>query len=369
MKHNTHDQNVRTQADRNGVFHQMGFALHQAQKSLAHFCSGPGWRQWMAAMDRAIEEKLAGREPEIVCPVPDPQFVNQRLVNAFNAVKESCSAAEYIQSCISHPTFRNHRKKITEDLEEYKQARGGADAPFPPENADFWKKYDPTKLPWFDYLQSAEYGRHVAQQQGKAQRTTDYVKIRDRNWAGRDKLGEPFCHDGVGGDTVATAKKAMGALMRFLKDQAAKTDFDFDDKILAQLDGTEELMEDETAREVVEEAESSPKSGGDGGSGLLLGAFKLVWSLMKTFGILAILKQLLEPILGENAAKLIDGVEDGTQLASIFGSLGIDRSQGTTMIRTVVDFLKDKLDSDTIDSLVEQVPALKVFLSEGKKEE
>ena len=168
----------------------------------------------------------------------------------------------------------------------------------------------------------------------------------------------------------ATAKKAMGALLRFLKNQAAKTDFDFDDKILAQLDGTEELMEGETAREVVEEAESSPKSGGgEGGNGLLLGTFKLVWSLLKAFGVLAMLKQLLEPLLGENAAKLIDGVEDGTQLASIFGSLGIERSQGITMIRTVVDYLKDKLDSDTIDSLVEQIPALKLYLSEGKKEE
>ena len=166
----------------------------------------------------------------------------------------------------------------------------------------------------------------------------------------------------------ATAKKALGALLRFLKDQASKTDFDFDDKILAQLDGTEELMEDETAREVVEEAESSPKSAG-GGGGLFLGIFKLVWSLLKIFGVLAMLKQLLEPVLGENAAKLIDGVEDGTQLASIFGSLGIDRSQGTTMIKTVVDYLKDKLDSDTIDALVEQVPALKLYLSEGKKEE
>jgi hypothetical protein len=166
----------------------------------------------------------------------------------------------------------------------------------------------------------------------------------------------------------STAKKALGALFRFLKDQATSTDFDFDDKILAHLEGTDELMEDETAKDVVEEADS-PKLGGGAGGGLLFGIFKLVWSLLKIFGILAMLKQLLEPILGENAARLIDGLEDGTQIASIFGSLGIDRSQGVTIVRTVVDFLKGKLDSDTIDKLVDRVPALKSYLSEGKKEE
>ncbi|KAL3899374.1 MAG: hypothetical protein SGARI_006472 [Bacillariaceae sp.] len=160
----------------------------------------------------------------------------------------------------------------------------------------------------------------------------------------------------------AAAKQALGALLRFLKDQAAKTDFDFDDKILAQLDGTDKLMEDETAREVVDKAES-----GEGGSsdGLILGGFKLVWKIMKIFGVVALLKQLLEPY----ATKLIDGVEEGTQLATIFSSLGIDRSQGVSMVTTVVDFLKDKLDPETIDALVEQIPALKLCLKEGKKEE
>ncbi|KAG7348306.1 DUF2780 VcgC/VcgE domain containing protein [Nitzschia inconspicua] len=163
-----------------------------------------------------------------------------------------------------------------------------------------------------------------------------------------------------------TAKKALGALLRFLKDQTAKTDFDFDAKILAHLDGSKSLMDDDTAKEVVEKAETGESSVGGGFIGT---AFSLVWSLLKTFGILVMLKQLLQPIFGDYAVKLIDGFEEGAEIASIFSSLGIDRSQGMTMMHTVVDFLKDKLDSDTMDALGDQIPALKVFLSEGKKKD
>jgi hypothetical protein len=90
---------------------------------------------------------------------------------------------------------------------------------------------------------------------------------------------------------------------------------------------------------------------------------------LKTFGVLAILKNLLQPIFGDSAVKLIDGVEGGAELATLFNSLGIDRSQGMTMVTTLIDYLKDKFDPDTIDSLIEQIPALKLFLSDSKKEE
>jgi hypothetical protein len=182
-----------------------------------------------------------------------------------------------------------------------------------------------------------------------------------------DKLISLVCsHTGI---DEPTAKKALGALLRFLKDQAAKTDFDFDDKILAQLDGSEALMADKTAKEAVEKAEAGESSPVVGGGGLAGTAFSLVWSLLKTFGILTMLKQLLQPIFGDSAVKLIEGVEEGAEVATLFNTLGIDRSQGLTIVQTVLDFLKDKLDPDTIDSLVEQIPALKLFLSEGKKEE
>jgi hypothetical protein len=179
-----------------------------------------------------------------------------------------------------------------------------------------------------------------------------------------DTLVSLVCsHTGV---DEPTAKKALGALLRFLKDQAAKTDFDFDDKILAKLDGSEIIMEDGSAKEVVAKTEAG---GGVGGGGLMGSALSLIWSLLQIFGVLAMLKQLLQPIFGDYAVKLIDGIEEGAELASIFSALGIDRSQGITMMRTVIDFLKDKIDSDTIDTLVEQIPALKVVLSEEKKNE
>jgi hypothetical protein len=180
-----------------------------------------------------------------------------------------------------------------------------------------------------------------------------------------DKLVSLVCsHTGV---DESTARKALGALLRFLKDQAAKTDFDFDDKILAKLDGSESIMGDSAAKEDVGETDLGVA--GAGGGSLVVSALSLVWSLLKIFGVLTILKQLLQPIFGDYAVKLIDGIEEGAELASIFNSLGIDRSQGMTMVRTVIDFLKDKIDSDTIDSMVEHIPALKVFLSEGKKKE
>lgn len=179
-----------------------------------------------------------------------------------------------------------------------------------------------------------------------------------------DQLISLVCsHTGI---DEATAKQALGALLRFLKDQAAKTDFDFDDKILSQLDGLEALMEDKTAREAVDKAESGE---GAAGGGVVGGVFSLVWKLLKAFGVLTMLKQLLQPIFGDNAVKLIDGMEEGVELASIFTFLGIDRSEGMTIVRTVVDFLKEKLDPDTIDSLIEQIPALKMAMSEGRKKE
>jgi hypothetical protein len=102
---------------------------------------------------------------------------------------------------------------------------------------------------------------------------------------------------------------------------------------------------------------------------LIGSALSLIWSLLKIFGVLVMIKQMLQPIFGDYAVKLIDGIEEGAQLATIFRSLGIDRSQGMTMVRTVIDFLKDKIDAETVDVLVEQIPGLKVFILEGKKEE
>jgi hypothetical protein len=179
-----------------------------------------------------------------------------------------------------------------------------------------------------------------------------------------DKLVSLICsHTGI---DETTAKKALGALLRFLKEQAAKTDFDFDDKILTKLDGSESIMKDDTATVDVEKTELGV---GFGGGGLIGSAMSLIWSLLKIFGVLVMIKQMLQPIFGDYAVKLIDGIEEGAQLATIFRSLGIDRSQGMTMVRTVIDFLKDKIDAETIDVLVEQIPGLKVFLLEGKKEE
>jgi hypothetical protein len=183
----------------------------------------------------------------------------------------------------------------------------------------------------------------------------------------------PIVSEKLGIDET-TSRRALGALLKFLKEQAARTDFDFDDEILTKLDGSSEAVEEEEKIEEKEAGTSSTstskrKSSSSSSSSLLLGIFGLVWSLLKIFGVLTLLKQLLQPLLGDYAVKLIDGVEDGADLAGVFSSLGINREQGVTIVQTAIGFLKEKLDPETIDALVEQIPALKLVISEGKKEE
>jgi hypothetical protein len=136
------------------------------------------------------------------------------------------------------------------------------------------------------------------------------------------------------------------------------------DQILSHLEGAQDLMEDSQAKEAVRgvEEREKPKKGPTT-------IFGLIYAVLKMFGVIEILKQLLQPIFGESVVKLIDSIDDGAELASVLNQLGVSREQGVKMVRMLVDFMKDKLDSDTVDKLVEQVPALKVFLAEDKKEE
>ena len=157
-------------------------------------------------------------------------------------------------------------------------------------------------------------------------------------------------------------RKATGALLRFLDEQSG-SGFDFN-KILSSLPGAEGLMKDEEAEQAVR---SAPRASGP--SGIFGLVFHLIFSLLQAFGVIAILKKLLTNVFGENAAKMIDTFSDGAQLAAVLGKLGIDHQQGLKMVRMVVDYMKEKVDPETIDKLTEQVPAVKAFLDEEKKEE
>ena len=154
----------------------------------------------------------------------------------------------------------------------------------------------------------------------------------------------------------AVAKQALGALLRFLQKQSTQDLF----QKLMSIEGVEALLKQPEAEEAVRE---SPK-----GTGGMVG---LVLSIMKAFGILAMLKQLAStiPVFGGKALQLIEGVEDGAELTMVLQKIGIDRGQGIQMVQKFVDFVKEKLDPETIEKIASQVPAIRVFLGEAKKDE
>jgi uncharacterized protein (DUF2267 family) len=156
-------------------------------------------------------------------------------------------------------------------------------------------------------------------------------------------------------------KQAIGAVLKFLKERSSDS-FDFD-AILSKLPGAADLMKDDKARAAVNEGEQQAKKSGPSG------IIALVFSLLKIFGVLAILKQLLSTFFGESAVKLLESVEDGAELTAVMRQLGINRDQGIKVVRMVMDCMKDKVDSDTIEKLTEQIPGLKAILTESKKDE
>ena len=189
-----------------------------------------------------------------------------------------------------------------------------------------------------------------------------------------------------------TTRRCIGAILAFLQQHHGK--FDFDGLILSRIEGVDvlikEAQDDNEIPDIPKPAPGVPSSKSEGATpaadslpvptttqttprtpatSAASSIFKVVVAVMKMFGILAILKQILFSIFGDSAVKLIEGIEDGAELSHVLSSLKINREQGIRLVRMVVDFLKEKLDSDTIDKLVNEVPAVKVFLGESKEED
>mmetsp|Transcript_24925 Transcript_24925/g.61306 ORF Transcript_24925/g.61306 Transcript_24925/m.61306 type:complete len:191 (-) Transcript_24925:1744-2316(-) len=171
-------------------------------------------------------------------------------------------------------------------------------------------------------------------------------------------------------------EQAMGAVLRFLKDQSGSFDFS---KITSAIKGVQDLMNQkpETAEGTVTETtsrdapaeEASGSGGGPSASVKPAGIIGLIFSVLEMFGVLAMLKTILESVFGEGAARMIESAKEGAELTTVLGELGIDREKGMKLVTMLVDFMKDKLDGDTINKLVDQVPAVKMFLNQAKKEE
>jgi hypothetical protein len=162
---------------------------------------------------------------------------------------------------------------------------------------------------------------------------------------------------------VSVVRQALGAILCYLKEHSAS--YDFEGHISKGIQGVESLMKESSKAQKEARSGSSESSTTNHPTGI----FGLVFHLLTVFGVLALLKKLLQPFLGESAVKLIEQVEDGAELVAVLQKLGIDREKGVSMVQMLVAFCKDKLGPDTIEDLMEQVPAVKAFLGEAKKEE
>uniref|UniRef100_A0A8J9TGE1 DUF2267 domain-containing protein n=1 Tax=Phaeodactylum tricornutum TaxID=2850 RepID=A0A8J9TGE1_PHATR len=164
------------------------------------------------------------------------------------------------------------------------------------------------------------------------------------------------------GIDTAVAQKAIGAILRFVQEQSTPDLF----AKIRSMDGVENLMKDDDAAEAVREGHDKAEAGGVGG-----GLFGLIFTLLKAFGLFAIIKQVLStlPGIGPQAVRMIESVEDGAELTVVLKQLGIDREQGVSMVRMMMDFIKDRLDPETVDRLSSQIPAVAAFMGESKKGE
>ena len=164
----------------------------------------------------------------------------------------------------------------------------------------------------------------------------------------------------------AVVKKSLGAILAFVKEKATNLDFN---KLLADLGETAQtLLQDEDAENAVHEA-TRDGPGGDGDSKGPTGIFGLIFTILKAFGVMEMLKKLLQPVFGESVVKMLETVEDGAELAVVLEKLGVSREKAVQMVKMLFDFVKEKAGPETVQKVVDEIPAVKVFLGEAKKED
>jgi hypothetical protein len=159
-------------------------------------------------------------------------------------------------------------------------------------------------------------------------------------------------------------RKSIGLVLSFVKKMCQRSGFDFD-KILQQLPGAETLIE--RSSDPLPSQSNSAKSTT---SVTLIGGFIaiLVW-LLKNSPMLDILKRILSMFFGDQAVKMIDSAGDGAELLGSLDKIGISKDQGTKVVTMLVSFMKQHVGSETIDELIDNIPALKSFLGDTTKKE
>lgn len=138
------------------------------------------------------------------------------------------------------------------------------------------------------------------------------------------------------------ARSAVGAVLNYLKKNHSNGAVNFE-KIMAKVPGADSLIHDEEAKESAKEAKEV------GGGGL----FALIFDLLKAFGVIAILVQLLKPVFGDTAVKMIEGIEDGAELVGLLGKYGITREKAVGVVAELFKFLKEHVDAEMIGKICE----------------
>ena len=171
-----------------------------------------------------------------------------------------------------------------------------------------------------------------------------------------DELISQVC-DKIGVDK-AVASKAIGSILEFLKDNVGK-DFDFS-SLLNSMPGAETLLKeaDEPLSSGEQPRENSEVAGG------IIGLIKWVLSIGPVWDML---KYLLTLVFGEQATKMLESTGEGVELAGMLNKLGLSKEQGTTMVTMLINFMRDKVDPNLVDQLIDQIPLLKSMM--GSKED
>jgi hypothetical protein len=173
----------------------------------------------------------------------------------------------------------------------------------------------------------------------------------------------------------AVVKKALGALLVYLQHQTSRDGgFNFKRLILDQIPGFESALQGAVPKETSDTSSGSndraaPADATTSNTSPFHTCIGIVLYLFQLFGVMAMLKSLLERFFGPDAAKLISSVGDGAELVALLHRLGVSREQGTQMVNMVLQFVQEKVGAETVDQLKAYVPALKAFLEESKKKQ
>ena len=160
------------------------------------------------------------------------------------------------------------------------------------------------------------------------------------------------------------ARKAIGLVLAFVNKTSVKNNFDFQQQILQNLQGADTLIA--RSNDPLPNQAAAPS----GSTTNIVGSvIALITWLLHAGPVVDFLKRILSIFFGDKAVQMIDSAGDGTELLGKLNGIGITREQGTKVVILLVSFLKQHLDPNTIDELVNKIPALKAVIGDTTKKQ